>query len=987
MKRFNLFLGFLFLATELSAQLISPAWVSRYTGTGDNSDVYNKIISDGSGNFIAVGYTVRSGNYKDFLTVKMNSSLDTLWSRTKNGENGGDDEAVSAVVDASGNIYVAGYVDAGNTNDDIYVVKYDSNGNTSWDTSYYSTANAFLDDHPVAIAISPSGNIVIAGWSEQGTWASSSNDFLILSFDSNGSLQWSRRYGRFVNQRDEATAMAIDANNYIYVTGRSSNGSDDDFVTLKLDPATGNDIWSPVKIFSGGNGNDRPTAMSLTSAGDIVVTGRSRGTNDDDYRTIAYSSAGNVLWSKSWAGVAGHDRSTALVIDASDNVYVAGESDRDASTAINYDVSLVKYNSAGTFVWQRYWSGAALNDDVPSAITTDNTGNVVVCGITDADATTAIKNDWFILMYDASGNSPWQKTVNGSRSIDDEANSLICDVLGNTYVVGSINNNTTQNDAGVIVYDSNGNIAFNKSFNGEGDFNDNCFSMVQDANGNTFAAGYTYNELNNRDIFISKINASGITLASNTFQGIKGDDDELESLVYDSNGYLYACGYTKVSGQKSDFITIKYSLNLDTIWTRTYNYAANQADKAISLGVDASGNVYVTGRSDSDANDSLDNRDIVTIKYDANGNQQWLQRFNGSGNLNDEAIKLVLDNTGKVFIAGYTSNATDKDIILISYEQANGNSVSGFPVIFNSASGKNDEAGSLVTDASGNIYIGGFSEMILPDVDYVLLKYSNNGGSPVWTRFNNGSVSQEDLSTSICLDSQGNIISTGKSDIDSDPLLINYDYVTVKYDNNGNPSWSNLPDYDGAAGEDDVPSAVATDSNNNIYVTGQSQEGTVSVKNKNIMSRLYAPDGSLVLYADYDGLSGSDGGNALLISPGYFYVAGFSEDASNTQKDIVVLKYDVSVGIDEAQNNTSSSYIYPNPVTASSKIIVGKSISPADALTLKVYDAIGNEVIHVENLHAPTLSLNSLKLTPALYHYQLMNGTSIVTKGKFAVTR
>jgi uncharacterized delta-60 repeat protein len=987
MKRFNLFLGLLFVVFELSAQMISPVWVNRHGGTGDNSDVYNKIMPDGNGNFIAVGYTVRSGNYKDFLTVKMNASLDTIWTRTKNGSNGGDDEAISAAVDASGNVYVAGYVDAGNTNDDIYLVKYDVNGTTQWDTSYYSSANAFLDDQPVAIAISPAGNIVVAGWTEQGTWTSSSNDILVLSYDANGGLQWSRRYGRFAGQRDETTAMVIDASNNIYVTGRSSNGADDDFVTLKLDPLTGNDVWSPVKIFNSLNGNDRPTAMALTSAGDVVITGRSRGANDDDYRTLEYSSAGAVLWSKVWAGAAGHDRSTCLAIDDSGYVYVAGESDRDASTAVNYDVSLVKYNSAGTFVWQRYWSGAALNDDVPNAITTDVSGNVFVCGISDADATTAIKNDWFILKYDATGNSPWQKTVNGSRSMDDAANSLICDASGNTYVVGSVNNTTTQNDAGAIVYDSNGNIAFNKSYNGEGDFNDNSFSMVQDINGNTYAAGYTYNELNNRDIFITKVDASGATVISNTFQGIKGDDDELEALVYDANGYLYACGYTKVSGQKSDFITIKYSLNLDTLWTRTYNYSTNQADKAVSLAVDASGNVYVTGRSDSDVNDSLDNRDIVTIKYDANGNQQWLQRYNGFGNLNDEPVKLILDNSGKVFVAGYASNTTDKDIILIGYEQATGNSVSGFPAIFNSAAGKNDEAGGLVADASGNIYIGGFSEMILPDVDYVLLKYSNSGGSPIWTRFNNGSASQEDLSTSICLDAQGNIISTGKSDVDSDPLLTNYDYVTVKYDNNGTPSWSNLPDYNGAAGEDDVPSAVATDANNNIYVTGQSQEGTVSVKNKNIMSRVYAPDGSLILYADYDGLSGSDGGNALLVSPGYFFVAGSSEGATNAQKDIVVLKYDVSVGINEVANTTSASYVYPNPVTASSKIILGKSVSPADDLTLKVYDAIGKEVFSLQNQHAPIIQLRSIKLSPALYHYQIKKENSIVTAGKFAVTR
>jgi uncharacterized delta-60 repeat protein len=985
MKRFNLFLGLLFVAFGVSAQMISPAWVNRYAGSGDNSDIYNKIIADGSGNFIAVGYTVRSGNYKDFLTVKMNSSLDTLWTRTKNGSNGGDDEAISAAVDGSGNIYVAGYVDAGNTGEDIYVVKYDAVGNTVWDTAYYSSANAFLDDRPVAIAISPAGNIVITGTTEQGTWTTNSNDILVLSYDSNGALQWSRRYGRFINQRDEATAMAIDASNNIYVTGRSSNGSDDDFVTLKLDPSTGNDLWSPVKTYSGGYGNDRPTAMAVTSAGDVVITGRSRGSFDDDYRTIEYSSAGAVLWSKSWAGAAGHDRSTSLTIDASGNVYVAGESDRDASTAVNYDVSLVKYTSAGTFTWQRYWSGAAMNDDVPNAITTDASGNIFVCGITDADASAAIKNDWFTLKYDSLGNSPWQKTVNGSRSIDDAARSIACDASGNIYVVGSINNNTTHSDAGAIEYDSDGNVLFNKVYNGEGDFNDNSFSMVRDLNGYIYAAGYTYNELNNRDAFITKVDVSGNTVATNTYKGIKGDDDEFEALAFDSNGYLYACGYTKVSGQKSDFITIKYNLNLDTIWTRTYNYSTSQADKAISLAVDASGNVYVTGRSDSDASDSIDNRDIVTIKYNASGTQQWLQRYNGSANMNDETAKLILDNLGNVFVAGHTSNATDRDIIVIGYQQASGTTVSGFPVIYNSASGKNDEANSIVSDFAGNIYVGGYSEMILPDEDYVLLKYANSGGSPLWTRYNNGSASQQDRGTSICLDAQGNIITTGQSDEDTDPLMTNYDYVTAKYDYNGNPSWSNLPQYNGAAGEDDVPSAVATDANNNIYVTGQSQEGTVSAKNKNIMSRIYKPDGSLLFYADYDGLSGSDEGKALLVNPGYFFVAGFSDGASNAQKDIIVLKYDVSVGIPEVSQPVNESYVYPNPVSSKGNIVLGKSISATNNVMLKVYDMMGKEILKMENIHSHVIHFDCSTFTPGIYQYQVQDNGTAVSSGKFSV--
>jgi uncharacterized delta-60 repeat protein len=982
MKRYAVAVILLFAFTSLYSQSLSPVWVNRYSGTGDNSDVYNKIIPDGSGNFIAVGYTVRSGNYKDFLAVKLNSSLDTVWTRTHNGKGGGDDEAISAVVDGSGNIYVCGYIDNGNTGDDFYLIKYDGSGNTIWDTAYYSTTAAFMDDHPAVMALSPSGDVILAGWSQQGTWVANANDMLIVSFNSSGGVVFAKKYGRFNAQRDDATAMVIDGSGNIYVTGRSSNGIDDDWVTMKLNSA-GTDLWSPVKVYDGGNGNDRPVAMGLTSAGNVVITGRSRGTNDDDYRTIWYSSAGAVVYNRAWAGAAGHDRPTVLAIDASDNVYVTGESDRDASTNTNYDFSTVKYNATAVQQWQRYWAGAAGHDDVPAAIATDSTGNVFIAGLTENGAAPGVNDDWAVISYDGAGNSPWQKIVDGSRGNNDEAYSVVTDGSGNVYVAGSINNTTTQSDASVIKYDGAGNLSVTKSYNGEGDFNDDGIAMAQDASGNTYTAGYTYNELNNKDILITKVDAAGSTVVSKTFQGIKGDDDELTALVYDANGYLYACGYTKVSGEKSDYITIKYTLNLDTVWTRTYNYTTNQSDKAESIAVDGSGNVYVTGRSDANANDTIDNRDIVTIKYNSIGTQQWLQRYNGSSNLNDEPVKMMLNN-GNVFIAGTSANATDGDIVVLGYTQSTGGAVSGFPVVFNSGSGKNDNVNGIAADASGNIYVAGYSDQTLPDQDYVLVKYSNTGGAPVWTRYYSGTGGQPDHAAALCIDSQGSVIVTGKTDVDINPLATNYDYLTTKYDASGNSLWSALPDYNGNAGEDDEPADVATDASDNIYVTGQSQEGTVTIKNKDIMTRIYLPDGTLAAYADYDGGVGSDGGNDILQTGHSFFVAGYSEGALNAQKDMVTLKYDESVGVNEISSSGNAS-LFPNPFSTSAKIILNGNISASLNLTLKIFDALGKEVQSRDGVHAPVILLNREHLAAGIYQFRLLEGNVPVAMGKFAV--
>jgi hypothetical protein len=151
------------------------------------------------------------------------------------------------------------------------------------------------------------------------------------------------------------------------------------------------------------------------------------------------------------------------------------------------------------------------------------------------------------------------------------------------------------------------------------------------------------------------------------------------------------------------------------------------------------------------------------------------------------------------------------------------------------------------------------------------------------------------------------------------------------------------------------------------------------------MTRIYIPDGTLALYADYDGGAGSDDANAMLVAGNSFFVAGYSEGASNAQKDIVILKYDAPVGIDEVKYNSSESYIYPNPFTASANIVLDKSISTFDALTLKVYDVLGNEMLSYENLHAPVIYFNRQNLSSGVYQYKLYEGVKPVSYGKFVV--
>jgi hypothetical protein len=88
-------------------------------------------------------------------------------------------------------------------------------------------------------------------------------------------------------------------------------------------------------------------------------------------------------------------------------------------------------------------------------------------------------------------------------------------------------------------------------------------------------------------------------------------------------------------------------------WVRTYNGPDNGQDIPKKLVVDNSGNVYVTGISFRTSPDI--GHDIVTIKYNSAGTQQWVARFNEAypaGGYEEEPYGIALDSMGFIYVIG-----------------------------------------------------------------------------------------------------------------------------------------------------------------------------------------------------------------------------------------------------------------------------------------------------------------------------------------------
>jgi uncharacterized delta-60 repeat protein len=321
-----------------------PVWVARYNGPGNNEDVAYALAMDSNDNIYVTGKSYGSDPdaYRDYATIKYGpDSNEPVWVARYNGPGSGRDVAYVIAIDSNDNIYVTGHSQGSATAWDYATIKYGPDSNEPiWVARYDGTAN---EDVAYAIAIDSKDNIYVAGYSYgSGTW----RDYATIKYgpDSNEPI-WVARYdGTATANEDEARAIAIDANDDIYVTGYSyGSGTWWDYATIKYGPDSNEPVW--VARYSGPGGEtDVADALAIDSNGNIYVTGTSYGSGTGrDYATIKYGPDSNEpVWVARYSGTANDDDNEAygIAIDSNNNVYVTGYSE---SPATGDDYTTVKY--------------------------------------------------------------------------------------------------------------------------------------------------------------------------------------------------------------------------------------------------------------------------------------------------------------------------------------------------------------------------------------------------------------------------------------------------------------------------------------------------------------------------------------------------------------------------------------------------------------------------------------------------------------------
>lgn len=407
-----------FMALTATAQ---NSWTNLYNGPGNSTDTATAMAVDGSGSLFVTGASVGVGSSSDFATIKYSNAGVPLWTNRYNGPGNFDDTARVIAVDEDGNVFVTGLSWGSGTDFDFATIKYSNGGASLWTNRYTGTGS--FRDWPTALVVDGNGDLIVTGLSRGGS-SSSTEDYTTIKYSNAGAALWTNRYNGPGNNEDRPSAIAVDNGNNVFVTGYSYSGSGNasaDYATIKYS-SDGMPLWT--NRYNGvGNSSDLPMAIVVDSGGNVLLTGSSSG----GYPTIKYSNEGVLLWTNRYEGTVAY----AIAVGGDGNVLVTGYVFGGTVNSIDY--LTMAYSNDGTPLWTNRYNGPGDGEDYARAITVDANNNVFVTGYS---AGSGSGSDYATIKYSGDGVPLSTNRFNGIGNSTDQAVAITLDTSGNVFVTG-----------------------------------------------------------------------------------------------------------------------------------------------------------------------------------------------------------------------------------------------------------------------------------------------------------------------------------------------------------------------------------------------------------------------------------------------------------------------------------------------------------------------------------------------------------------------
>ncbi|QDT75701.1 SBBP repeat-containing protein [Lacipirellula limnantheis] len=370
--------------------------------------------------------------------------------------------------------------------------------------------------------------------------------------------------------------------------------------------------------YSGLGQRDSATALAIDSAGapyliaeSVAIYGASPTPNAFSGQVITkFDPSGNSIWMQQLQ----EGRIRSAEFDVADNLYLGSET-AGLGSRVNTDAFLIKLDHAGTILWNQQY-GRSSNNDFDLDVAVDTQGNAFVAGATFniTGEPVDLINGAYVAKFDSNGDFQWVSQLGGLGPY-----AMGVSLLPNQDVVVAGQGRTSF----LARLDSSGNVVWNR---------------VLDFSSNPVHGTFATNSAT--DLF----------------------------------GNIYVVGLTNrpKNELRSDAFVAKFDSNGNQLWNRIF--AADVVDGFENVTVDSAGNIFAAGTIGKflGTNPGVDNYDALWVKYDANGNLLWQERFGTQGD--DYLTGIEVDSFGRVFVAGgnlYTLNdyyVADADAFVARYD-------------------------------------------------------------------------------------------------------------------------------------------------------------------------------------------------------------------------------------------------------------------------------------------------------------------------------
>ncbi|UCH11039.1 MAG: leucine-rich repeat domain-containing protein [Fidelibacterota bacterium] len=433
----------------LNAQAPDTLWTKTYGGS--EGDMLQAIQRTADGDFVMAGGLAATGSTGDYWLIKTDAQGDTLWTRTYGGTSWENCRSMQMTSD-DGFVLVGATESFGPNDRNIWLVRTDSNGDTSWTKTF---GKSLLNDANSVVQTSDSGFIVVG---ETGTYDEGSEDVYLVRTDSDGDTLWTKTYGGSNKDISKSVQQTADSG-YIVLANRQVNGNVDIWL-LKTD-ANGDTTWTST-FHTGSDGEG--TKVVQTADSGYAIFGIIFGTldspapegEDRDWLLIKTDSLGTLEWSQTYGGDLSDQSMDMLLLD-DDGFLLSGWLDQ-TDLGSSADLWLVRVDEFGDIVWATAVGGDNL--DAGTGLAQIAEDEYAVVGITDSWGAGSY-DGWLVRFGTPTGPPPFEQdslalvalynSTNGSTDWLTDTNWLTTEPLNTWYGVTVTDGRVTE----VALYDNN----------------------------------------------------------------------------------------------------------------------------------------------------------------------------------------------------------------------------------------------------------------------------------------------------------------------------------------------------------------------------------------------------------------------------------------------------------------------------------------------------------------------------------------------------